>query len=110
SRLSSLSDGGGTLESYKYLGLGTVLERDHPESGVNGIVTLDRFGRVADQDWYNTGTSSSVDEYGYGYDRDSNRTYRENLVDAVFSELYSYDGLNQLTDFQRGTLNSTRDG
>ncbi len=35
SRLSSLSDGTGTLESYKYLGLGTVVERDHPQNHVN---------------------------------------------------------------------------
>src|SRR5262249_14154011 len=37
SRLSSLSDSGATfnLESYRYLGLNTVVERDHPQSNVN---------------------------------------------------------------------------
>ena len=35
SRLSSLSDSSATLESYKYLGLDTVVERDHPQTGVN---------------------------------------------------------------------------
>ena len=74
SRLTSISDFTGTLESYKYLGLSTVVEQDHPETGVNltyisqddetgdagdQYTGLDRFGRVVDQNWYNTGTSSS---------------------------------------------------
>jgi RHS repeat-associated protein len=36
--------------------------------------------------------------------------YRQNLVDAVMSELYGYDNLHQLTSFQRGALNATHDG
>jgi hypothetical protein len=32
SRLSSISDSGGVLESYQYLGLGTVVGRDHPQT------------------------------------------------------------------------------
>src|SRR5262249_51654654 len=35
SRLSSLSDATGTLESYDYLGLSTVVRRAHPEPGVD---------------------------------------------------------------------------
>jgi hypothetical protein len=35
SRLSPLSDGTTTVESYDYLGLGTVVRRAHPESGVD---------------------------------------------------------------------------
>src|SRR5262249_13866153 len=45
-----------------------------------------------------------------------NRLYRDNLVNSAFGELYhangsgnSYDPLNQLTDFARGSLNSTKD-
>jgi hypothetical protein len=33
--------------------------------------------------------------------------YRQNLIDTAMSELYQYDNLHQLTNFQRGTLNST---
>ena len=33
--------------------------------------------------------------------------YKENLVDSTRSELYAYDGLNQLTAFDRGTLNAS---
>src|SRR5262249_10619093 len=118
-------DSGGTLESYKYLGLGTVVERDHPQTSVNltyvsqtgstgdagdKYVGLDRFGRVVDQNWYNTSTSSSTDRFQYGYDADGNALYRNNTVNAAFGELYAYDSLNQLTSFQRGTLNGTFTG
>ena len=74
SRLSALADDnagspGTTLEGYLYLGLNTIVERDHPEPNVNltyiqqtgqtntltdggDIYTgLDRFGRVIDQNW-----------------------------------------------------------
>jgi hypothetical protein len=34
-RLTSISDFTGTLESYKYLGLNTIVEMDHPETGIN---------------------------------------------------------------------------
>src|SRR5262249_54058045 len=54
------------------------------------------------------------DRFKYGYDRDGNRLYRENVVNTVFSELYhangasnGYDNLNQLQEFRRGTLSDT---
>ncbi|MFO0929436.1 MAG: SdrD B-like domain-containing protein [Gemmataceae bacterium] len=125
SRLSSLSDSSGILESYDYLGLGTVVRRAHPQPGVDltyikqagendgdagdQYTGLDAFDRVIDQRWIRTSDGTATDRFQYGYDRDSNRLYRENLVDATFSELYSYDGLNQLTAFARGTLNAARD-
>jgi RHS repeat-associated protein len=132
SRLSSLSDSTGPLESYDYLGLDIVVRRGHSQPGVdltyikqsgesNGdagdqYIGLDRFGRVVDQHWLKTSSGTHTDRFQYGYDRDSNRLYRENLIDAAFSELYhengssnGYDLLNQLTDWQRGTLNSAKD-
>jgi hypothetical protein len=69
---------------------------------------LDRFGRVVDQRWINTTSSTATDRFQYGYDRDSNRLFRDNLVNTAFGELYSYDGLNQLVSFDRGTLNGGR--
>ena len=72
---------------------------------------LDRFGRIADQRWIKTSDGSATDRFKYGYDRDSNRLYRTDEVNHSFDELYhangasnGYDGLNQLTDFRRGTL------
>jgi hypothetical protein len=96
-----------TLEAFKYLGAGTVIERSRPEvnmtlsmvnlSGTAGAVGdkyigLDRFGRVVDQRWTQgtTATSAVVDRYGYTYDRNSNRLTRSSALAAAFSERYSY--------------------
>jgi RHS repeat-associated protein len=118
SRLSSLSDSGIFLESYLYLGLGTVVERDHPQTGTNltyisqtggtgdggdRYVGLDRFGRVVDQNWYNSNPANAKEEYQYSYDRDSNRLSRQDVQHPLNNETYSYDALNQLASFQRGS-------
>ncbi len=57
-----------------------------------------------------------TDRFQYGYDADGNPLYRDNLVNSAFGELYhangpsnGYDGLNQLTAFSRGALNTTKD-
>jgi len=132
SRLTSLSDSTGTLESYAYLGLDTVVLRSHPQPGIdltyikqtgesNGdagdkYIGLDRFDRVVDQRWINTSTGVATDRFQYGYDRDGNRLYRNNLVNTAFGELYhvnganGYDNLDQLTAFARGTLSASTQG
>jgi RHS repeat-associated protein len=114
-----------TLEAFKYLGLGTVIERTRPEvnaalsmvsvTGATGdagdkYTGLDRFGRVVDQRWTQgtTATSPVLDRYGYTYDRNSNRLTRSNALAAAFGETYAYDALNQLQSFSRtgGTTTS----
>jgi len=115
SRLNAIKDGSTTLEGYSYLGLGTVVERLHPESGVDlsyvklgsesvgdagdPYTGLDRFDRVVDQRWRDGATD--LDRFFYGYDRDSNRTSKENALNSDLDEFYSYDLLNQLTGFTR---------
>jgi RHS repeat-associated protein len=118
SRLSSISDTSGTLESWKYLGLGTVVERDHSQNSVNETLIsqtggtgdggdkytgLDRFGRMVEQLWYNTSTSSATDDFQYTFDRDSNVTAKTNVLHTAFNETDGYDGLNRLTSFARGS-------
>ena len=135
SRLSSMdfSSASSThLEEYTYLGLGTVVQFSHPESGVDltyiqqsgdtlhgndggdQYTGLDRFGRVVDQ-WYKS-SSATTDRFQYGYDEDGNAKYRDNVQGGTtgFDELYRapttgtyYDGLNRLTGFQRGTLDTS---
>ncbi len=121
SRLTSLSDSGNTLESYSYLGLATIVKRAHAQSGVdlsyikltgesvgdagdqyNG---LDRFQRIVDQRWIN-GSNVDVDRFKYGYDRNGNRLFKDNVVIASLSEVYTYDDLNQLASYKLGTLNT----
>jgi hypothetical protein len=134
SRLTSLRDNGAPqpLEGYSYLGLGTAVRRAHPEPGIdltyiqqpNGstdggdpFTGLDRFGRVLDQLWAPSAGGTPTDRFQYGYDRDSNRLYRNNLVNALFGEVYhasgagfGYDNFNQLTAFSRGTLSASQSG
>jgi RHS repeat-associated protein len=116
-----------------YLGLDTVVKRAHPQPNVdltylasdgpgNGgdqYKGLDLFGRVVDQAWQVTNTTTYRDRFQYGYDRDGNHLYRRNLATGApnnLDELYhqngagnGYDALNQLTSFGRGTLNATFD-
>ena len=42
----------------------------------------------------------------YSYDRNGNRTERDNLLNSSFDETYTYDGLNQLSSFDRSTTRS----
>jgi RHS repeat-associated protein len=142
SRLSALADDnngnpGTTLQGYSYLGLDTIVQRAHPEDGVNltyiqqtgdthyltdggdRYVGLDRFGRVIDQNWWKPTSQSATDRFQYGYDRTDDVLYSNNLVSAAQSELYranstqsgdsntAYDPLNRQVAFARGTLSSS---
>jgi len=119
SRLDSISEGTVTLESYKYLGLSTVVEEDHPQDGVyltyigtaggdGGDVYrgLDRFGRITDQKWFSTNATASVDEYTYTYDADGNVLSKANPLHTAFGENYTYDNLSRLTAVSRGSDSS----
>ena len=75
---------------------------------------LDRFGRIKDSYWYDYDNTLDVDRIKYGYDRNSNRTYRENAVaaaaDEFFDEKYFNDTLDRLKKMDRGRLNAQKDG
>jgi RHS repeat-associated protein len=116
---------GATLTSYTYLGLDRVVIQDLPEpdikldlfGGTSGTYAgLDRFDRVIDQRWFDYGSSADVDRFKYGYDRASNRVWRENTVSKTMStpvyldEFYTYDGLHRLKTMDRGELNGTKTG
>jgi RHS repeat-associated protein len=109
---------GSHLADYSYLGVSTILGQADG-NGVMLTTTLDNLGRVAGMNWVNTSTSSSTDHLAYGYDRNDNVLYKNNLVNSAFSELYhansaaigdnntAYDPLNRLSGFFRGTLTSS---
>ena len=129
SRVEALiGDGGANLHyaDYEYLGLQAFVEVDYTQPDVRYTLIgtaggndpdtgdiyrgLDRFGRVKDSYWYDYGGSADIDRIQYGYDRASNRIWRENPVAASqskeFDELYARDGLHRLKDMARGKLNS----
>ena len=123
SRVASLIDNDGSthLVDYSYLGGGSFVKADYPEpdlrydlamgTGSDPYDGFDRFGRVVDSRWYDYGSSADADRIKYGYDRASNRTYREQTCDtnSFHDEVYSYDDINRLTDFDRGTINANKD-
>ena len=106
------------MEAYVYLGSGhgdrarpspDRGERDlhQPEQYSTGdagdnITGLDRFGRIVEDAWVNSMTSSFTDDFLYTYDRDSNVLTRANALDAAFSQSYTYNGLNELTGYTQG--------
>ncbi len=113
SRLTAITDhsSGTVLETYidgsnayaDYLGLDTVVQRSHPQTGINLTYLggssdandqyggLDRFGRVVDQNWQ--GPAGSTDHFQYGYDYDGNRLYEANLVTEGLQTPLSFDEL-----------------
>ncbi|MEM6885114.1 MAG: RHS repeat-associated core domain-containing protein [Verrucomicrobiota bacterium] len=111
--------GGSLLADYNYLGANIPVYMEYSEIGLTldiwegtaGVYPgLDRFNRIIDQKWRFIGNDRARLEYGYS--RDSLRNYRRDAVAAsqsqAFDELYSYDGVNQLSSLQRGTLNTAR--
>ncbi len=122
--IEDTTSGTTTLASYTYLGAGTVVRITYPEpsvwldlwGGTSGFFSgIDRFGRIIDQRWQNSVTSTPVDidRYQYGYDRNGNRTWKANVVGTSaaapgFDELYAYDALNRLTRMQRGVLSGDK--
>jgi len=114
------------LVDYSYLGLSSFVETDYTEpetkytligtAGGNDPDTgdiyrgLDRFGRIKDSYWRDYGSSTDTDRIKYGYDRNSMRTWRENVVAAAlskhFDELYTNDVIDRLRTMDRGQLGS----
>jgi RHS repeat-associated protein len=124
SRISMIRDqvGPQSLAEYTYLGRATPVTAKSPQpdiewtltnpAGGSGYPGLDDFNRVIDCRWYNLGTSTDLARIQYGYDRVSNRTYRDDLVDPTgsYSEYYTYDQLHRLKETERGQLNGTKTG
>ena len=115
---------GNTLSRYTYLGLDTIVAEDYPQpqvkldylgSASGRYAGFDNFGRVVQQLWQNYGTNQAVNQFRYGYDRASNRTWRQNVVSghltppAPLDEFYTNDGDDRLIQLQRGTLNLQED-
>ena len=116
------TDGDGQLLAlYTRLGSGRVVKVDYDEPDLlytllpGGTAAdydgLDRFGRVKDLLWRDYGGSVDAVRIKHGYDYADNRVYREDTVSksqgtpVYLDEYYTYDGLNQLLNRDRGELN-----
>jgi hypothetical protein len=129
SRVSSLEINGesGKGVAYTYVGLARYVKiaYDEPDVDLTYIkeagspvgdagdpyAGYDRFGRTVEMRWQTTGATPELrDGYQWGYDRSSNRTWRENMPEAAdeLDEHYGYDALNQVTDYTKGNLNINR--
>jgi len=115
---SETGPSGDVVESYEYLGLGSIVARDYQEAGValeyfDNTVSdplavadvgtsddvryegLDRFGRVIDQAWeYDAPISgqSYADRFQHAYSASGSKLYSHNMLNANYSELYHDDG------------------
>ena len=111
-----------------YLGLGRLAERGYGKKTANNdpVATwsllgtdssnndnmkgLDRYGRI--DELLVADGSTNIAKYEYEYNDRSQITVREDKVSNVygweiFDEIYEYDDLGRLTDFQRGAWNGT---
>lgn len=121
---------GTMLASYLYLGLSTIVQETQgngdtlsyihqgsdPYNLPTGTITsggdrytgLDRFGRVVDQNWFNS-AGGTIARYQYGYDNDGNVLFKHDLTPdgTSGSAVYTYDALDRLETYNEGTFNSS---
>jgi hypothetical protein len=87
------------IADYTYQGLGRVVSKKYQEPGGTGTstdiwldATFDRFGRF---DNLNAIGSVSINEWRYGYNRNSQVVWREENQTNAKDELYTYDHLRR---------------
>ncbi|MCA9211831.1 MAG: RHS repeat-associated core domain-containing protein, partial [Planctomycetales bacterium] len=100
--------GGGRLAIVDYQA--PDIKLDYYQGSGTTYAGYDRFGRIKDQFWDGYGSTADVSRIKHGYDYAGNRLWREDVIAANnyqhHDELYTYDGLHRLVDFQRGDLNA----
>ncbi len=119
-RLRETNGTGTILVEYSHAGSGRSMITDYQQpdvkldlyQGTSGTYAgLDRFGRTIDQFWDGYGSTADVTRVKYGHDYAGNRTWREDIIATnntqKYDELYTYDGLHRLADFERGVINGT---
>ncbi len=121
SRVSSIKDGGTAIINYQYLGFSQFVDVNYPVpathlslgTSADNYAGLDRFGRPITIAWLLSGTALVKGQYRY--DRGSNRQWRYDAAAQAAGvttedQWYEYDGLYQVSGFQRGTLVGTFPG
>lgn len=117
SRVYQLKDGATVLAQYDYLGAAGFARCELPQPQLrwnlspsgNSFSGLDSLDRTVDCLWQKYAPSASTPvQIGYTYDRASNRTSRDVTGTTGNDERYRYDGLNRLTDLDRGDLSAAK--
>jgi len=79
----------------------------------NADVGFDGLRRTVDHRWESftpgttaLGNGTALVHFGYGFDRRNNKLREEKLHATGDSEVYAYDSIYRVTDFDRGTLNA----
>ncbi len=112
-RMATVQDHGaaGNIAQYTYMGPLRVLTRQYQNG--SQLTYLDNAGaadvgydglRRPIQQRDLTGTSSLITGFTYTYDRESNKNSESKLHQSTDSEIYSYDSIYRLTQFESGTL------
>ncbi len=114
SRVYEVSLASTTIARYQYLGSGTLVGTELPETGsisnLFGTGTanydaIDAFGRTKISRWGKSGGRKFY-EVELTYDRDSNITAVDDMVLVGYDAKYDTDGLNRLIVADEGTLSS----
>ncbi len=118
-RLNTIGDLGALgglqpIAQYNYIGKWRVAERTYPINGAR-MTFLDDTGKSdAGYDGLRRTTqlrhlkdgNTQIAGFTHNYDRMSNKLTEEKLHDTANSELYGYDSVYRVIDFQRGQLNA----
>ncbi|MGK7955408.1 MAG: RHS repeat-associated core domain-containing protein, partial [Crocosphaera sp.] len=118
-RIKSITDDGEALAlvEYDYIGVGRVLERRSPTNGTRMTYLNDAGDTDIGYDGLRRtvtlrhleADNSLIVGFEYGYDRMNNRTFKRLLHDLGNSDLYEYDSVYRLINFERGELNTAGD-
>jgi hypothetical protein len=106
-RVTSISQNSQALETYSYLGTGTVIGSVLPQPGIARSIQLDHFGRIGEIRWTESG--ALLAGFDYGYSPDGNVLYRDDLAadDSLkLDEAYTYTKRDQQKSYARGVLNA----
>ena len=122
---AAISGESGNKVEYNRAGLRRFVKISYPQPGVEMSMIrpgggsegdsgdpydgYDRFSRVQEMRWQGSSSGIPIDEWQWGYNKASNRTWKKNLVaSSGQDEAYGYDGLYQVIRDAVGTLNTNR--
>jgi RHS repeat-associated protein len=114
---------GGDLADYTYCGTNWQVQIAYPLPGIeltyikqgsepvgdggDQYTGYDRFGRTIDIRWQTTSDGTSLERLLYGYDQDSRRIWRQQVLATGLDNAYTYDGLGQVVTNALGILDTS---